>query len=130
MERQDFRIDSLLAGDDTLVLRATGEIDLCSSFSFREQMIRAADGAASRLVLDLSSVRFIDSSGLSVMIATAKRLFLQGRELVLVCSENRIRRVLMTSGLDRLVPVHAAMSEALGGLATAQGGPVLPALPQ
>lgn len=127
MDRQDFRMDLQRAGHDTVVLRAAGEIDLCSSFSFREQLSRTIDGDATRLVLDLSSVRFIDSSGLSVLVTTARRLFLQSRELILVCPEPRIRRVLETSGLDRLVPVYAGMSDALGS--AAGPGEPLPLLP-
>ena len=108
MERQDFRIDVVRSDGDVAVLRVAGEIDLCSSFSFREQLSRAAEGGAAQVVLDLSEVGLIDSTGLSVIAGIARRLFLEARELVLICPESRLRRVLATTGLDRLVPVLEA----------------------
>jgi anti-sigma B factor antagonist len=111
MEQQDFRIDVVRADEDATVLRVAGEIDLCSSFSFREQLSRAAEGDAAQVVLDLSDVRLIDSTGLSVLAGIARRLFLEARELVLICPESRLRRVLSTTGLDRLVPVVEAQQD-------------------
>ncbi len=111
MERQDFRIAVVHADEDVAVLRVAGEIDLCSSFSFREQLSRAAEGGAAQVVLDLSEVRLIDSTGLSVLAGIARRLFLEARELALICPEGRLRRVLATTGLDRLVPVVEAQED-------------------
>ena len=114
MERQDFRIDVVSEGEDLAVLRVIGEIDLCSSFSFREQFSRAVDGGAAQVVLDLSDVSFIDSAGLSVLVANARRLFLEAREFAVVCPEGRLRRVLASSGLDRLAPVLSAREDLVG----------------
>ena len=111
--RQDFRIDVLREGADAVVLRVSGEIDLCSSFSFREQFSRVVDGGAARVLLDLSGVSLIDSAGLSVLAGIARRLFLEARELAVICPEGRLRRVLASAGLDRLVPVLAADADAL-----------------
>ena len=113
MERQDFRIDLLREGKDLAVLRVAGEIDLCSGFSFREQLSRAVDGGAARVLLDLSEVSLIDSAGLSVLAGIARRLFLEAREFAVICPEGRLRRVLASAGLDRLVPVLAADADAL-----------------
>ena len=116
MERQDFRIDIVSEGEDLALLRVAGEIDLCSSFSFREQLSRAVDGGAARVVLDLRGVSLIDSAGLSVLAATARRLFLEAREFAVICPEGRLRRVLATARLDRLVSVVPAREDLLGGL--------------
>ena len=105
MERQDFRIDVLREGEDVVVLRVAGEIDLCSSFSFREQLSRAVEGGAPQVVLDLSEAGLIDSAGLSVLAGVARRLFLEARDFVVICPENRLRRVLALTRLDRLVPI-------------------------
>ena len=111
MKRQDFRIDVQREGEEGVVLRVAGEIDLCSSFSFREQLSRAVDGGAARVVLDLSDVSLIDSAGLSVLTGVAGRLFLEEREFAVICPEGRLRRVLAISGLDHLVPVLEAWEE-------------------
>ncbi len=118
MQRRDFRIDVLREDEDVAVLRIAGEIDLCSSFSFREQISRTVEGGAAKVVLDLSEVVLIDSAGLSVLASIARHLFLEARELVVVCRESRLRRVLASAGLDRLVPVLTADADLLGGPAS------------
>jgi anti-anti-sigma factor len=130
MERQDFHIECVRPCEDTVVLRAAGEIDLSGSVPFREQIGREVDGPDARIVLDMTPVSFIDSSGLSVLVVTARRLFLQGRELVIVCPDERIRRVLSTAGLDRLVAVHARLGDALAGSAAGRARPAPPAGPR
>ena len=51
-----------------------GEIDSHSAPRLEETLVSLVEGGATRVVLDLGGVGFIDSSGLRVLIATRKRL--------------------------------------------------------
>ena len=110
MSRPTFRIDRRQQAD-LVVVAVTGQIDLCSSFSFREQLGRVVESAADRVVIDLSDVALIDSAGLSVLAGVARRFVLEQRELAIVCSDRRLRRVLGTTGLDRMIPVLHTVAE-------------------
>ena len=112
MERQDFRISFERQDGDVAVVRVSGEIDLCSSLSFREHLTRVIDGGAAKVAVDLSQVSFIDSAGLGVLAGVARRIVLKAHELVIVCPDGRTRRVLATVGMDRVIPVVPALEEA------------------
>ena len=65
------------------------------------------------MVVDLSAVTFIDSTGLGVLIGARKRCIDAGRELRVVVSEPRILKVFEITGLNDLFTIHPALEPAL-----------------
>ena len=111
--RDDFRVKHLRLESGAVVVQVTGELDLCSSHVFREQLLSALESGASPLVIDLSELSLIDSTGLGVLAVLARRVTLEATELALVCPEGRIRGTLKTTGLQRTIPVYPTREEAL-----------------
>jgi anti-sigma B factor antagonist len=68
-------------------------------------------------VVDLRQVSFIDSVGLAILLGARRRLLAQDRDgsIDLVCDEGLIVRILRLTGLDRVFPLHASLTGALGG---------------
>ena len=98
-----------------LVCRLAGELDLSSA----DQVRRAVDGAMARhgvsdLVLDLSEVSFLDSSGVGVILGRYRRTRESGGRMVLVAPPERLRPVLELAGILQLVPAAASVGEATG----------------
>jgi anti-sigma B factor antagonist len=94
-----------------LVLHLAGEIDLYNANEVREALTEALEAAPTRIVVDLSEVDFVDSTALGVFIEARSRL---GRsELVLAGPRHETRRTLQVSGLDRHLPVHDTVDDAL-----------------
>lgn len=77
----------------------TGELDRSSTARFDDAVATAAAGAGT-LVVDLSNVRFIDSSGVRSLIKLG--LSMQGRELVLRDPSPTVMRVLRLTRLDEV----------------------------
>jgi len=97
----------------TSVVAVAGEIDVASTPQLRSALHELTGGAdIRRLVVDLDTVGFIDSSGLGVLIGCARRLRPDG-ELLLVCTRPNIIRVFEVTGLDTLFPIHASVPDAL-----------------
>jgi anti-sigma B factor antagonist len=71
-----------------------------------------SDGCT-RLVLDLEAVDFLDSTGLGTIVSVLKRARTHGGDLRLVCTEARIRRLFEITGLDKAVPLHASLDDAV-----------------
>jgi anti-sigma B factor antagonist len=89
------------AAEETVIF-VTGDLDFHSAPELRKQILAALNDGASRLVLDLGDMEFVDSSGLSVMIAGFKRCKERGGELTLRSPTERTIRLLEVSGLNRV----------------------------
>ena len=120
------------ASDDFCVLRSplegggvvvavAGELDLCSSQTLGEHLTAAADSGARPMLVDLSDLRFIDSTGLGVLALLARRLTPAAADLMIVSPEGRVRGLLAMTGLDQVIPVHPTRGEALRSDALACG---------
>ena len=80
-------------------LRVSGEVDIQTSPLLDEQLQKVLDQGVSSVVVDLDEVSFLDSTGLSVLIAGLKRCQSAGGELRLVSPRPNVRRVLEITGL-------------------------------
>jgi anti-anti-sigma factor len=101
------------------VLRVSGEMDLVTSPAVRQHVHDAvADGRRS-VVLDLSGVRFCDSSGVGVLIASRRLLrSCQGRLRLILPARgaedgSHVNRVLSALGVRRLFEVYPDVASAL-----------------
>lgn len=100
--------------EDVTVVSVSGEIDIASG-----PRLSACLGAltAPSVVLDLTDLRFCDSSGLSVMVRAWKELNSQSGEFVLAAPQRQVARLLRTTGLDTRIPVHPTVPGAVSSLA-------------
>jgi anti-sigma B factor antagonist len=89
-----------------VVLR--GEVDVATSPRLRTELSTLLDRDARSLVLDLGSLRFIDSSGLGVLVEALERLRAQhGESIVLRGMQEPVRRVFEITGLTELFTIEA-----------------------
>jgi anti-sigma B factor antagonist len=102
--------------DGWTILSVEGEVDLYTAPAVREAAIGAMESGADHLLLDLTEVPFMDSSGLGVIVACLKRLRELGGDLALVSPPSSPpTKLLSLTGLDHAIPTHATLDEALGG---------------
>ena len=97
---------------EAAIVEVTGDIDLTTVAELRERLFALADEGQS-LVIDLNRVTFIDSTGLGVLIGTARRADERGGSLHAVCSQPQPRKLLWMTGVDRRIPLSATVDEAL-----------------
>jgi anti-sigma B factor antagonist len=98
--------------DGAVVVRLVGELDLYNAHLVRDELLAAAERAPKRLIVELSGVTFIDSTGLGVLIEARTRL--ANRDTFLLVSPGlETRRALEISGLDRHFAVRDSLDEAL-----------------
>lgn len=84
------------------VLGVMGEIDVHTAPRLRDSIASVLDGGDRDLVIDLQNVRFLDSTGLGVLVGALKRARNGGGSLALVCSRERVLKVFALTGLDRV----------------------------
>ncbi len=95
-----------------VVVRLAGELDLYNAHLVRDELFAAAERSPERLIVELSDVSFIDSTGLGVLIEARTRLA-NRRAFLLVGPGLETRRALEISGLDRHFTVHDSLDGAL-----------------
>ena len=87
----------------TVALR--GELDLSGVDRARQAIEEAEAGPATLLVLDLSELDFIDSTGLEVMLHAARRAHDDGRRLIVARPSRYVRRLLEMTAIDQSLDV-------------------------
>jgi anti-sigma B factor antagonist len=92
--------------DKVVVLALKGEVDLATAPDVREMLIRLVSSGIVRIVVDLSDVTFIDSSGLGVLAAAAKRLDAANGWLRVRKPAPQARQILELTALDQVLELE------------------------
>jgi anti-sigma B factor antagonist len=80
-----------------------GELDLSTVPKVEEALRLAEAGSPPLLVIDLSKLGFLDSTGLRCVITAAERAKEQGRRLVVVRGPDPVQRVFSITGVDERI---------------------------
>ena len=97
-----------------VVVVAIGEVDVFTAPQLDAELSRLTADGRTELVVDLSRVDFLDSTGLSVLVKTLKRVREADGHLDVVVTVERVAKVFRITGLDQLIPLHASVADALG----------------
>ncbi|MEO6885246.1 MAG: STAS domain-containing protein [Jatrophihabitantaceae bacterium] len=98
------------------VIAVSGEVDLHSAPQLRDRLNAALAERGAAVVLDLSEVGFLDSTGLGVLVAARAAANDGGGAIPLVCTQDRILKLFTITGLDDVFDVHPSVADALAGL--------------
>ncbi len=99
--------------DGATILRAAGELDISARSTMRAALERAVDGSEVAVVVDLTDVTFIDSTGLALLLNARRRLVRAQRGFAIACSPGRVRRTFELAGLEESLCVHGSLDAAL-----------------
>ena len=99
--------------DDNINIEVTGRIDVYTASAVGEAIQSAVADGATRVVLDLTSVTIVDSSGLGTLVGNAQTLKSLGGSISLVGIRPRLKRVLGITGLCRYFDIDTCMDEEL-----------------
>ncbi|MCW2497104.1 STAS domain-containing protein [Jatrophihabitans sp.] len=94
-----------------------GEIDVYSAPTLRDGLTELLQQGAS-VVVDLTEVGFLDSTGLGALVAARKVAEDSGAQLPLVCTRERILKLFTITGLDGVFTIHPSIDGAVAALAT------------
>jgi anti-anti-sigma factor len=94
-----------------VVVRVFGELDMATCPRV-EDAISSAPSTA-RVVIDLTSCTFVDSSGVRVLVAAQRDVTAEGGRVELVATEPGILRVLEITSVDTVITVHSTLETAL-----------------
>jgi anti-sigma B factor antagonist len=110
------RVERAVTAKGCEVCSPVGELEAFTVSAFREAL---AQQSATRLVIDLSGVNFVDSAGLGALIGGIRRTRERGGDVAVACTRPTIRKLLHSTGFDRIVTVTETLDEAVRSLAIA-----------
>ena len=106
------------AGRGASILSVIGEIDMAAADEFESALGDAIEhGFQTALVVDLSEVTFIDSTGLNALVRAFERHRWGGGAFAVVSDDRRVAIMFEVSRLDRVIPRYSTREEALAALA-------------
>ena len=124
----DLKLRTRSTGNATVV-EVGGEVELHSAEQLRDELIQACNVERPCIVVDLSRVSFIDSSGLGVLVGALKRVRERGA-LSLVCPQQRVRRVFEITGLTQVFSMYNELEEAVAACSRTPGAARSPMAPK
>ena len=99
--------------DGRTVVQVVGEIDVYTAPQLRERLDHEIEAGRHDLVVDLSGVSFMDSTGLGVLVGRLKQIRLNDGSMRLVCAHDRVLKVFVITGLDKVFAIYPTVGEAV-----------------
>jgi anti-sigma B factor antagonist len=94
------------------VIAFTGEVDLESSPAAREILLKCLE-STSKVIVDLSEVSYIDSSGVASLVEALQAAKKNGSQFSLAAASEPTRRVLELARLDKVFTMYDSVDEGL-----------------
>ncbi len=102
--------EHISAIEGAVLVRLEGELDVASAPRFERVLNTALEKGASTVVLDLSELTFLDSTGIHVLISASRRAADQGCTFVLRSPTRSVLKVLRLTGVGRLMVIESEPS--------------------
>jgi anti-sigma B factor antagonist len=100
-----FRVASEPAHSGAVRLRIAGEVDIATSGALADALEEAERSNAAAIIVDLAALTFIDSSGLHVLLSSARRCQEAGRPITATNVPDYVRRLFALVALDEALTV-------------------------
>lgn len=99
--------------DEVSVVEVAGDIELSNASQLRADLRSVCEAEPCNIIVDMSQVTFIDSTGIGVLVGALKRTREHNGSFALICPQPRVRRVFEITGLLQALPLFNSMDEAL-----------------
>ena len=95
------------------VLAVGGEIDVYTAPKLRDHIADLVQAGHYDIVIDLTAVEFLDSTGLGVLVGGLKKVRSHEGSLSLVCAQDRLLRIFRITGLAKVFVIHPDLASAV-----------------
>jgi len=102
--------------NSVLVLTPTGRIDSGTAAAFEARLSQAVAGGKAKVVIDMSELGHVGSTGLRALLLSAKKARTAGSRIVLAGLPSIVRPVFAASGFADLFAIHPDVDTAVGAL--------------
>jgi anti-sigma B factor antagonist len=112
-----FVVSSYRHDGSTTIVEVYGDVDIYTAPEVRSALRAALTAELSHLVVDLSGVGFLDSTGLAAVFSAWRAASRSRIALSVVVESDDVRRPFEVSGMTELLPIVASRDRALAAAA-------------
>ena len=105
------KVERLELPGNILKFKLTGPLDIAGAQEI-EMPFSVIGGSRNKVIVDLSSVSFLASIGIRVLVMTARAIGNKGGRMVVFGPTDEARRVLQATGIDKIIPIAASEAAA------------------
>ena len=103
---------SVTAEPACILVTLAGECDLHTGRQLRDVLTSEVSRGARRMILDLSGLSFMDSTGMQVLLGVRTVLNVRGGTMAIVAPQPVVARILELTGADQHIPVYGSLEDA------------------
>ncbi len=104
---------SVRSVDERPVLDVVAEVDVYFDPQLRERLVELVSSSGPSLIVNLTEVTFLDSTGIGTLVGGLNRSVQFGGTLALVCDHERILKLFRITGLDSVFTIYASVEAAV-----------------
>lgn len=105
LQRTGFAVEAERSERST-VLKLSGELDVATAPALESAVCSAFAADPTSMVIDLSRLSFLDSTGIRVLVTAARQAETDGCPIVVMAPTAQVMRVLRLTGVDRLIQIE------------------------
>jgi len=102
--------------DSSTVVEVRGEVDVHSAPQLRDRLAEVVATKPAAVIVDLSWLQFIDSTGLGALVATLNAANSAGVEFKLACKAEKLLKIFRITGLHEVFDIHPTVEQALASI--------------
>ena len=99
------KLESTQLADDVQCIRLEGRLDIDGARAIEDRFAFLTTTSAAKIIVDLSGVSFLASIGIRLLMTSARGQQGRGGKLVLAAAQPMVSKVLVTAGIDQLIPL-------------------------
>jgi anti-sigma B factor antagonist len=116
-EAQEAKLEHSISSDgEVTILAIRGRMDAVRVGAIREEIARLPDKGHTRVVLDLSGLEWIDSSGVGTLVVLYKNVKAKGGEVVAAALQRQPREIFRLLRLDTAFQIFDSVPDGIGRL--------------
>ncbi len=114
MTQDELKIETkTLDHADACAFILTGSLDVATSSALKRDLAKAAEDRRRYVIVDLTKVDFLDSTGLGALMGAHRRAAESGGGVSLVVTDGPILRLLNITGLSRVFSLYESLDDAI-----------------
>ena len=109
----DIKVDTRQVDKEISIVEVQGEIDVYTSSWVKEAIADFIQRGNYHIIINLEGVRYIDSTGLGVLIGALKRVREKEGSISLICTNPQIKKIFNITGLVKIFQIYKSEEEAI-----------------